>query len=285
MKRLVVTGVLCVAAVSGACTRVGPGYVGIKVSMAGSDRGVSDYAASTGWVFYNPLASSVFEYPTFVQNVVWTKNTLEGKPVNEEISFTNKDQMQISADISLSYHLESDKVPHFYVKFRNDDLSHFTHGFLHNLTRDKFNEVAGSYEISQIMGDNGPFLKKVREELQREVSGIGVQLDQFGFIGAPRPPEAVINAINAKVEAIQKAQQAQNKVAQATAEANQEVATAEGHARATLTAAKAQSEANRELAASLTPTLVQYETLKRWNGVLPTVSGGATPFITLPGVK
>lgn len=280
-RRMAATAILILMISGSACTRVGPGHVGIKVNMAGSERGVSDYTATTGWVFYNPAFSSVLEYPTFEQNVVWTANVKEGNPSNEEITFTNKDQMAISVDISLSYHLETDKVPAFYVRFRNDDLTLFTHGYLHNLARDKFNDVGGSYDISQIMGDNGPFLKQVKRELQTELTPLGVIIGQFGLIGAPRPPEAVKAAINAKVEAVQSALRVQNQVAQARAEADKEVAQAEGRARAVTAFATAQAEANRKLAESLTENLIRYETLKKWDGKLPQVSGGATPFLNL----
>jgi hypothetical protein len=37
------------------------------------------------------------------------------------------------------------------------------------------------------------------------------------------------------------------------------------------------------LAESITPTLVQYEMSKRWNGQMPQVTGGAMPMIQLPG--
>jgi len=84
------------------CTRIGPGHVGIKVSMAGTDRGVLNTPVSTGWVFYNPLSSSVIEYPTAMQTVHWTKDVNEGRPIDESVTFTNKDSMAINADVNLS---------------------------------------------------------------------------------------------------------------------------------------------------------------------------------------
>lgn len=76
-KIVVVLAVLSSALTSG-CTRIGPGHVGIEVDMAGSQRGVQDFALKTGWVFYNPVGTSVMEYPTFVQTAKWTKNLNEG---------------------------------------------------------------------------------------------------------------------------------------------------------------------------------------------------------------
>src|SRR2546430_2010227 len=45
--------------------------------------------------------------------------------------------------------------------------------------------------------------------------------------------------------------------------------------------AQQQAKANEILAHSLTPILVSYKSIERWNGILPQVSGGAVPFIEL----
>lgn len=254
-------------------TRINPGHVGIKVDMAGSQRGVQDYTLRTGWVFYNPLGSQIVEYPTFVQTAVWTKNPNEGRKEDESITFTTKDDMVVNADVSLSYHLDTKKVPDFYVQFRSDDLSAFTYGFLHNVARDKFNEIGGQYTVEQIMGDNGPFLKNVETALQAQVAPYGVSIDQFGFVGAPRPPQQVIEAINAKVQATQLALQKENEVAQAQADAQKQVAEAEGRAKALLTVATAEAEANHKVSESLTPELLQHEAIQKWNGSQPQVLG------------
>ena len=62
---------------------------------------------------------------------------------------------------------------------------------------------------------------------------------------------------------------------------DQKVATAKGDAEAILVVAQEQAKANEVLAHSLTPILVSYKSIERWNGVLPQVAGGAIPFIEL----
>lgn len=287
MKRFLVLAFLAVILLGSTgcvgCTRIGPGYSGIKVNMAGGSRGVQDTPVVTGWVTYNVFSESIIEYPNFVQTAKWTASATEGKPVDESITFTNKDSMLISADVSLSYSLQKEKTPHFYEKFRSDDIEAFTHGYLRNVARDTFNETAGHYSVEQIMGDNGTFLAEVRKRLQAEVEPVGVKIEQFGFIGAPRPPAAVVNAINAKVQATQSAIKAENELRQATAEANKAVATAEGQARSRIAVAEGEAKSNKVLAESITPQLLQLRALQiqeqaisKWSGAVPTFMGGGS---------
>lgn len=263
------------------CTRISPGHVGIVVNLSGTNRGVQDYPAVTGRVWYNPFNTDVYEWPTFVQSTVWTHNTDEGHPVNEEITFTTRDQMQVSADISIAYQLKPDRVPYFYVKFRSSDMNAFTHGYMRNMAREKFDEAAGHYAIEQIMGDNAAFIKEARDALQKELETVGVEINQFGFIGAPRPPQQVINAINLKVQATQITLQKQIEVTQAEADAKKRIAEAEGEAKSALIKAEAEATANKKIADSLSPTLVQWEQVRKWDGKMPTVTAGSGAGILL----
>jgi len=265
-----------------ACTRIPPGHVGIVVNQWGSEKGVSDYAPKTGQFVYNPITTSVFDYPTYMQNVVWTQSPHEGSPVDESITFTIKGNMAINVDVSLAYDLTPEKVPHFYVQFRNDDLEAFTDGFMRNVARDCFNELGGRFELDQIMGDNAVFVDAVKSELQKRVAEYGVNIKQFGIIGAPRPPAEVQAAITAKIGATQLAIQKQNELVQAQADAAKTVAKAEGEAKSILAVAQAQARANELLNNSLTDKLVQYKSVEKWDGKLPQITGGGTvPMINL----
>src|ERR1700685_2577073 len=87
-------------------TRVDAGHGGIRVKLAGSDRGVQDMPVVTGWVFFNPLTEQIVLFPTSVQNVVWTQSAHEGKPFDESITFSSEEGVNVNADIGLSFHIE-----------------------------------------------------------------------------------------------------------------------------------------------------------------------------------
>jgi regulator of protease activity HflC (stomatin/prohibitin superfamily) len=282
-----------VAASSANCTRVDAGYAGIKINYSGTYRGVQDVPMVTGWTFYRPGLSTVLSYPTFVQNVVWTKSPIEGNPANEEITFTNADKMQISVDVSLAFHLEEAKIPAFYLKFRTDELVQWENGFLRNVARDQFNTHGGKYGIDQIMGDNSAFIADARKSLQDEIGKYGVLLDQFGIIGAPRPPASVTAAIDASSHAKQFAIQKQNELAQSVADAAKLVATAKGKADAQIAEATGYAESvrirsladaasNERITRTLTPLLLQSDTIQKWDGVLPIYLGPGVPSTILP---
>jgi regulator of protease activity HflC (stomatin/prohibitin superfamily) len=190
-------------------TRIDAGYVGVEINLAGTQRGAADIPMRTGWVFYSPLRTQIIEFPTFVQTVKWTRDTQEGHPINEEMGFNSKEGMQIYSDVSLSYAIEPSKVPEFYVKYRLNELDQFTHGILRDIVRNSLNEVASTYNVEDIYGlKKAEFLQKVEDLIQSKVAAVGVGIQQFGFIGAPRVPDVIAQAITGKARAVQDAERA-----------------------------------------------------------------------------
>jgi regulator of protease activity HflC (stomatin/prohibitin superfamily) len=264
-------------------TRIEAGYTGIEVNLAGSQRGASEIPIRTGWVFYSPLTTQIFEFPTYVQTVKWTRDPNEGHPINEEMGFNSKEGMEIMADVSLSYAIEPTKVPDFYVKYRVNDLELFTHGILRDIVRNSLNEVASTYTVEDIYGEKkAQFLAQVAQKIQEKVVAVGVGVQQFGFIGAPRVPTVIAQAITAKAQAIQVSERAKNELATTQAEAAKKIAEADGDAKSTVMRAQGEADANRIRQSSLTPALLELRRLEnqrayieRWNGQLPSVAAGS----------
>ena len=284
-------------------TRINAGYVGVEVNLAGTQRGAQDIPIRTGWVFYSPLKTQIIQFPTFVQTVKWTSDINEGHPLNEELVFNSKEGQEVRADVSLSYAIDPLKVPEFYVKYRADDLEKFTHGILKDVVRNSLNEVASTYTLEDIYGENkAKFLREARERVQAAMTPVGVGIQQFGFIGKPRFTAAIEQAITQKTQAITEAERARNQLAVTQAEMNKTVAEAEGEAKSAIERARGEAESaiqrargeaesNRLRQASITPQLMEWRRLEneraridKWNGELPRmiISGKPSMFMSLP---
>jgi regulator of protease activity HflC (stomatin/prohibitin superfamily) len=251
---------------------IDPGYTGIKINRL-VNRGVTREDIVTGFIFYNPIQSAIVIYPTFIQRVAWTHDKAEGRPINEELTFNTKDSVPVNMDVAVSYQLEQAKVPEFYTKFRADNIDNFTHGFLRDTTRNIVANIGSEYSFDEVNGTKKEeFLQRAGKELNETVRQYGVNIQQFGLIGSLRPPQALLEAVNAKTQAIQKSIQVENEVRAAQAEAKKKIAIAEGEA-----------AANRALATSLEPRLLEWERLKimreqinKWNGKMPDVYSGGS---------
>jgi regulator of protease activity HflC (stomatin/prohibitin superfamily) len=136
------------------------------------------------------------------------------------MGFNSKVGMEILVDVSLSYAIDPSKVPDFYVKYRVSGLELFTHGILRHILRNSLNEVASTFTVEVIYGERkADFLGKVRAMIEQKVTPVGVCVQQFGFMGAPRVPEVIAAANTAKAQAIQQAERARNELATTQAEA------------------------------------------------------------------
>lgn len=272
------------------CETVSPGYVGIRVNMYGSDKGVEDLPLETGRVWYNMMTENVYVFPTFLQNKVWAKHDEEN---DESITFNTKEGASINTDVAISYSVDRDKVPSIFKRFRKD-IDHISDMYIRPKVRDAFNETASKMQAADVIGDKkSELLTVVTKKLRDELGPQGITVDSVSLVGRFRLDPRVEQSINATIEATQRAIEAENKVRQSKAEAEQAVAEAEGKARsievdakarsnAILMQANAKAQANTNLAKSLTPELVRYEALQKWDGTLPKFSGGgAVPFINV----
>ena len=67
----------------------------------------------------------------------------------------------------------------------------------------------------------------------------------------------------------------------AEAEAKKKVIAADAEATSIKTKAEAQAEANKTISESLSNELIKYQTIDKWDGVLPKVASDANPLISL----
>lgn len=271
------------ALLAGCLEKVPAGSVGIMVDLYGSNKGVQAQQLGVGkyWVGYN---QELYLFPTFTQTYAWVQAANEGKAQDESITFNDKDGQIIGTDVGITYHIDPDKAALLFQKYRKP-LEDITDVNLRNMVRDGFSERASTMSIEDIYGTHkADLVHDVQAGVQAQVKDVGIVIEKVYLINHMRLPPTIDAAINAKANAVQIAQQKQSELLQSEADAKKAVAKAQGEAQAVIVNAQAEAQALKLRGDALkdNPGLLQLNAIERWDGHLPQVSGGATPFISLP---
>lgn len=279
LRSVLLMGVAAIAL--GACSKVPAGNVGIMVDLYGGSQGVDLHELTPGryWVGWN---QELYLFPTFTQNYVYSASSHEGKPLDESIVFQTAQGTTVKANVGISYHIAPECAAKVFQKYRRG-VDEITDIYLHNMVRDAFVISASTRDIEAIYGTGkGPMMKEINDKVKTQADAVCIGVETIYLVGDMDLPDQVKTAINAKINATQQAEQAQNEVARSTAEAQKTVAIANGEAQSILLKATAEAQANDLVSKSITSQLVQYEQIKKWNGVMPMVSGGgALPLINI----
>jgi regulator of protease activity HflC (stomatin/prohibitin superfamily) len=246
---------------SNSCERIDAGHVGVKVNLYGSGKGVDNVTECTGIVFYNPLSTKIYEFPTYIQH----KEYVVTEEVDNSFVVNSKDGSEFHVSPIVNYSLNREKVPTIFAKYRRS-LESIEEGFLKTTIYDAFRMTANSYTAEELISNRQVFENKVRTKLDSDLLKEGFVITQLtSNLGYP---ETFKKAIEAKNNAVQQSLTAENQVKTAEANAKIQVAKAEGNAQAMLATAKAEAESNRLRQQTLTPMLLQQKWIDKWNGQL-----------------
>lgn len=254
------------------CSKVEAGYVGVKVNLLGSDKGVQNEVLGVGryWIGMN---EELYKFPTYQVNYVFTRESNEGSKDNEEFTFQTNEGMICSADLGLSMHFDREKISQMFQKYRKGE-EEIRGVVVRKEIRDALNRVAGAMPVEYVYGaGKGKLIDSVKNIVKARLEPNGIIIDGLSLISAIRIPKPIEDALNMKVQMTQDAQKAQNEVAKATAEANIRTAKAKGEADAMRIKADGESYYNRTVSSSLTPQIVEIKKLEKWNGVYPVYYG------------
>jgi regulator of protease activity HflC (stomatin/prohibitin superfamily) len=281
MKKLLLAIALLVSLA--ACSRVQTGYVGVEVNQYGSDRGVQQQTLGPG-SYFTGWNTSIYEYPTFTQNYVYSASANEGKKVDESITFQAKGGVPINADFGINLHVESVNVPLVFQKYHKD-MDDIIDGQLRNLVRDSLNDVAGEMSFEDIANDIPAFMVKVNTLLKQRAIVNGLTVESLSDVGKFRWPDAIQNSINAAQQAKLDAITSQNQLQHTQAENAKRVANADANLQ--IAQKEAQATQIRAEALSKNPEILQQMWIEKWNGQLPVyqIGGGSSTQIQIPSIK
>ncbi len=254
-----------------ACGQVKPGYVGIKVNQFGSEAGVESPALGVG-TYFTPFGTSIYEYPVFTRTYTYSASPTEGSTNDESFGFQDKSGLALSADMGVSYSVDPQRASVLFQKYRTSDDA-IVAGPLRNAIRDSLITRASQLNVDEIYGpQKAQLLALVQGDVARYFAPVGLRIERLFWAGNIRVPDAVLQQINARIANEQAALAAQAKVATVQAEAQQAIAEAQG---------KAQAENIEGEALRANPEVVRLRAIEKWDGKLPQVTGGSTPFVSL----
>lgn len=254
-----------------ACTKIDSGSVGVKIKTLGDHPGVQNEPLQPGYVITG-FGEEVDSFPVIQKNYAFTKDSDKNSDHNEEITFSDKNGSPLSADVSITLRVQPAFAPSIYRKYRLS-FEDLLDGQIRNDLRNAINSESEQIPVEQMFGGGRELIiQKALAKLQAKWSKEGIEISQLQWIGQLRLPQAVQDSILARTKADQDQQTALARVAVAEAQAKEKVAIAQGDA----DAIRIRGEALRS-----NPQVLQQLAIEKWDGHMPKVTGGSTPFVSL----
>jgi regulator of protease activity HflC (stomatin/prohibitin superfamily) len=260
--------------------KVPQGYVGVRFSMYGTDKGVQVQPLEPGYYIVGPT-SKLFVFPTSTQTQVFED---DGR-TDQSVHFTTIEGQSATTAIGVTYHVDPTKVTTLFQKYRQG-IDEITNVYLYNMLRDAMVRRTSNMGIEQVYGvGKNDLINQVQADVAAQVAPIGIVIEKVYLTGSITLPKIVMDGINKKIIAQQQAEQRNNELQTTKTEAQQAEVKAEGEAEARLTIAKAEAQAIQLRGDALknNPGVAELNAIEKWDGHLPQYQlGGATPFVNIP---
>lgn len=247
--------------------KIDSGYKGLKISLVGSQRGVTNYQYKTGWVVYNSWTEQVKEFPLYQQHIEY----------DDQVVIT-KGGFSATIKPTFNYSLKENNIGDMFVNLRLD-IKSIEQGWLKNAIVGAVNDEANKWEVDSIFSHRQEFEAAIVVECNKRLTR---WFDVSQLRTNITPPEALQEAIISKTKAIQQAEASEQQALTAIAEGKRKVAVARADSAETIINAKAAALAIKLKQMELTPMYIEYTKASKWDGVLPTtVAGGAGTFLNV----
>jgi regulator of protease activity HflC (stomatin/prohibitin superfamily) len=244
------------------CATIPAGYRGVKVYYYGDSEGNEVRELGIGRYAYSPATEAIYKFPVFQQNVAW-------QGPDGGVRFQTNEGLSIGVDVGMSYQIDDTKVTKLFQTYRRG-IEEITDTFLRHIVADACSRVAATMSVEDVYGAKKElFLQQVNEEVKKQVAPVGIKVEQIHLIGEFRLPPAVVDAIDRKIAASQRAQQRENELRENEAEAANRVAQARGAAEAQRIEQEMEARGIAALSERLSVEFLLYQAIQRWDGKLP----------------
>lgn len=263
--------------------KVPAGYVGVVYNMNG---GVDGEILTQGWHLVAPT-KKVTTYSIGIEQSYLTSDKKGDSKEDESFSIPTSDGKTVRVNLEFSYRFDEARVASTFVTFKGKGGEVIKDTFIKPKVIAWTQEVSANYPVTDIFGDKRTAINAELDiYLKEKFDRYGIIIDTVNFTDISVDSETAA-AIQKKVTAQQELElaniEAQTAKIQAekekqVAEINAQTAVIDANAEADVLRIQAEAEANanKMVAASLTHEPIEKIKYERWNGQLPTVTGGTS---------
>lgn len=190
----------------------------------------------------------------------------------------SKDLQQVTTNVAINYHLDPARVAETFQTVGS--LNAVGDRIILPAVQESVKAATALYTAEELVSRRAEVRNQIRTLLRDRLSKNGVIVDEFSIVNFAFSRE-FSNAIEAKTTAEQLKLKAERDLERIRIEGEQKI-----------TGAKAEAEALRLQKENVTENLIelrkiemQQRAIEKWDGRLPSVTGGATPFIDLKSVQ
>lgn len=242
---------------------IGVGSIGIVKHMNGEVTQIPQGIHWTGW------GVKVQEYPTYRQ-------ALGGKK-GIHLQIGSSDQQELWVTTNLNWNIDLSKSEALYQSVGGNDIEYVSDTIVLPTMKNDINKITHTYGWNDIKGSKqAEVTQEIEKILKTDLAKSGIELVNFGFsnVGSPAGMAKSQQTLASSELAVK---QAQAKQEQAKIDNQTNIMNAQAKAQQALIKAQGEAKANEVISKSLTPGLVEYNKIQRWNGANPTtVLGGGT---------
>jgi len=194
-------------------------------------------------------------------------------------SAASKDLQTVTTEVTVNYAPDPNTVNTLY----KDVGLNYQDRIIAPAVEEVVKQVTANYNAEELITKRPQVKSDIEVEITKRLNVYNIQtqvisITDFQFSAL------FSQAIESKVEAEQKAQQAENDLIRIEVEARQAAARAEGIAAANIAQANGEAQAIQIINTALAqnPNYLEWLKTQAWDGKLPLVTGGGTPFIQIP---
>lgn len=245
------------------------GHVGVQVNRFGDDRGVNLEVKGPGR-YWNGPNTDMFLFPTSTDNYTWdAAKKDDGKDTGDESFTFQVEGMTLNTDVAASFSITPACAAKVFQKYRKG-INEIRSQVIRNMIRDSLNAEASKIaRVEEAYSTKRNELQSaVEASVKKSAADVCINVEEVSFVNEMRLPAAVKQTINNKVAANQIADQKENELRAAKADAEKEIARAKGEAEATRI---------RGAALATNPLALQQMAVEKWDGKLPVYVGSGAP--------